>query len=92
MATFAGSQQYDVTSVSFGIEAATGAGGTQPVTVRLYDHEFPRWVPWFADPDCHDHCPCAGQRLWDGPERAFGGHGACRDFPTGDGSLYAGFP
>jgi subtilisin-like proprotein convertase family protein len=36
MATFTGSQQYDVTSVSFGVEEATGAGGTQPVTVRLY--------------------------------------------------------
>ena len=36
MGTFAGGLQYDVTSVSFGVEEATGAGGTQPVTVRLY--------------------------------------------------------
>ena len=36
MGTFAGGQQYNVTSVSFGVEEATGAGGTQPVTVRLY--------------------------------------------------------
>ena len=36
MGTFVGGQQYDVTSVSFGVEEATGAGGTQPVTVRLY--------------------------------------------------------
>jgi hypothetical protein len=37
MATFTGSQQYDVTSVSFGIETANdGAGMGQPVTVRLY--------------------------------------------------------
>ena len=38
MATFTGSQQYNVTSVSFGIETANaaGTGTTQPVTVRLY--------------------------------------------------------
>jgi hypothetical protein len=37
MATFTGSQQYDVTSVSFGIEKANhGSGNGQPVTVRLY--------------------------------------------------------
>jgi hypothetical protein len=37
MATFTGSQQYDVTSVSFGIEAArSGTGLGQPLTVRLY--------------------------------------------------------
>ena len=36
MATFAGGHRYNVTSVSFGVEEATGAGGTQPVTVRLY--------------------------------------------------------
>ena len=36
MGTFAGSHTYSVTSVSFGVEEATGAGGTQPVTVRLY--------------------------------------------------------
>ena len=36
MGTFAGGAQYNVTSVSFGVEEATGAGGTQPVTVRLY--------------------------------------------------------
>ena len=36
MGTFTGGAQYDVTSVSFGVEEATGAGGTQPVTVRLY--------------------------------------------------------
>jgi hypothetical protein len=37
MATFTGSQQYNVTSVSFGIESArSGAGQGQPVTVRLY--------------------------------------------------------
>ena len=36
MATFVGGAQYNVTSVSFGVEEATGAGGTQPVTVRLY--------------------------------------------------------
>lgn len=37
MATFTGSQQYDVTSVSFGIDtAASGTGMGQPVTVRLY--------------------------------------------------------
>src|ERR1043166_3716552 len=36
MISFVGSNQYNVTSVSFGVEQATGAGGTQPVTVRLY--------------------------------------------------------
>ena len=37
MATFTNSQQYNVTSVSFGIETArSGAGSGQPVTVRLY--------------------------------------------------------
>jgi hypothetical protein len=37
MAAFAGSQQYNVTSVSFGIESAqSGTGAGQPATVRLY--------------------------------------------------------
>jgi hypothetical protein len=37
MATFTNSQQYQVTSVSFGIElASSGTGAGQPVTVRLY--------------------------------------------------------
>jgi hypothetical protein len=36
MNTFVGGAQYNVSSVSFGVEEATGAGGTQPVTVRLY--------------------------------------------------------
>ena len=36
MNTFVGGAEYNVTSVSFGVEEATGAGGTQPVTVRLY--------------------------------------------------------
>ena len=36
MTTFVGASDYNVTSVSFGVEEATGAGGTQPVTVRLY--------------------------------------------------------
>jgi len=37
MATFASQQQYNVTSVSFGIEnAVSGTGSGQPVTVRLY--------------------------------------------------------
>jgi hypothetical protein len=37
MAAVNGSQQYNVTSVSFGIEVATsGSGQGQPVTVRLY--------------------------------------------------------
>jgi hypothetical protein len=37
MATFTGSQQYNVTSVSFAIEIANdGAGAGQPVVVRLY--------------------------------------------------------
>lgn len=37
MATFTGSQQYNVTSVSFGVETArSGAGSGQPLTVRLY--------------------------------------------------------
>ena len=36
MTTFVGGSDYNVTSVSFGVEEATGAGGTQPVTVRLY--------------------------------------------------------
>jgi subtilisin-like proprotein convertase family protein len=38
MATFAGGQQYNVTSVSFGIENAdaSGTGTTQPIDVRLY--------------------------------------------------------
>ena len=30
MGNFVGGQQYNVTSVSFGVEEATGAGGTQP--------------------------------------------------------------
>ena len=36
MTTFVGGSDYNVTSVSFGVEEATGAGGTQPVTVRLH--------------------------------------------------------
>jgi subtilisin family serine protease len=37
MNTFTGGQEYDVTSVSFGIEQATSGSGTgQPVTVNLY--------------------------------------------------------
>ena len=36
MSSFIGATQYNINSVSFGIEEATGAGGTQPVTVRLY--------------------------------------------------------
>ena len=37
MTTFTGDAQYDVTSVSFGIENASSGGGTgQPVTVNLY--------------------------------------------------------
>jgi len=37
MATFTGGQQYDVTSISFGIESATSGTGTgQPLTVNLY--------------------------------------------------------
>ncbi len=37
MASFTGSQQYNITSVSFGIELANDGDGTgQPVTVRLY--------------------------------------------------------
>ena len=48
MATFTGSQQYNVTSVSFGIETANaaGTGTTQPVTVRLYTtSNFPVGFP-----------------------------------------------
>src|ERR1051325_4254949 len=45
MNTFTGGQEYDVTSVSFGIEQATSGTGTgQPVTVNLYANngaEFP---------------------------------------------------
>jgi hypothetical protein len=37
MQTFTGGQQYDVTSISFGIElASSGSGAGQPITVRLY--------------------------------------------------------
>jgi hypothetical protein len=37
MATFTGSRQYNITSVSFGIQIAQSGGGSgQPVTVRLY--------------------------------------------------------
>ena len=37
MGTFTGGQEYDVTSVSFGIEQAIcGTGTGQPVTVNLY--------------------------------------------------------
>ena len=38
MATFTGSQAYNVTSVSFGIETAnaSGTGTTQPINVRLH--------------------------------------------------------
>src|SRR5205823_3188154 len=37
MATFTGGQEYDVTSVSFGIELAQSGSGTgQPLTVNLY--------------------------------------------------------
>src|SRR5206468_6879 len=37
MATFAGSREYNVSSVSFGIEAAdAGPNQTQPLTVRLH--------------------------------------------------------
>jgi hypothetical protein len=47
MNSFVGSSAYCVTSVSFGIEQATGAGGTQPVTVRLYtsNQPFPTGFP-----------------------------------------------
>src|SRR5436190_12492133 len=36
MATFAGSQQYNVTSVSFAVESARSGSGSQPVSVRLH--------------------------------------------------------
>ncbi|PWT83959.1 MAG: hypothetical protein C5B58_05595 [Acidobacteria bacterium] len=37
MQTFTGGQEYDVTSISFGIELASSGSGTgQPITVRLY--------------------------------------------------------
>jgi subtilisin-like proprotein convertase family protein len=47
MNSFVGSNAYNVTSVSFGIEQATGAGGTQPVTVRLHtsNQPFPTGYP-----------------------------------------------
>ncbi len=47
MSAFVGANPYNVTSVSFGIEQATGAGGTQPVTVRLYmsNQPFPAGFP-----------------------------------------------
>ena len=46
MAAASGGAAYNVTSVSFGIETATGAGGTQPVTVRLYTtSNFPTGFP-----------------------------------------------
>ena len=49
-----------MTSVSFGVEEATGAGGTQPVTVRLYTNSGGS-IPWRnADPDRDDHDPGAG--------------------------------
>ena len=43
MNTFTGGQEYDVTSVSFGIEQATSGSGTgQPLTVNLYaNHNAP---------------------------------------------------
>ncbi len=47
MSSFVGSNVYNVTSVSFGIEQATGAGGTQSVTVRLHtsNQPFPTGFP-----------------------------------------------
>ena len=47
MTSFVGSNSYNVTSVSFGIEQATGAGGTQPITVRLHtsNQNFPTGWP-----------------------------------------------
>ena len=47
MNSFVGSNPYQVNSVSFGIEQATGAGGTQPVTVRLHtsNQPFPTGFP-----------------------------------------------
>ena len=37
MSTFTGGLEYDITSVSFGIEQATSGSGTgQPLTVNLY--------------------------------------------------------
>ena len=47
MNSFVGSVPYNVTSVSFGIEQATGAGGTQPITVRLHtsSQPFPTGFP-----------------------------------------------
>ena len=47
MNSFVGGFAYTVTSVSFGIEQATGAGGTQPITVRLYtsNQNFPTGWP-----------------------------------------------
>lgn len=42
MGTFTGGQEYDVTSVSFGIELAQSAGMGQPITVNLYaNHGMP---------------------------------------------------
>jgi hypothetical protein len=48
MNTFIGGFSYNVTSVSFGIEQATGAGGTQPITVRLYTSNQPFPTGWPA--------------------------------------------
>jgi len=47
MTSFVGSNTYNVTSVSFGIEQATAAGGIQPVTVRLHtsSQNFPTGFP-----------------------------------------------
>ena len=40
MSDFTGGQEYDVTSVSFGIESAVSGTGTgQPLTVNLYANE-----------------------------------------------------
>ena len=51
MGTFTGGQEYDVTSVSFGIELAQSAGMGQPITVNLYaNHGVPfPGGDWFSN-------------------------------------------
>ena len=46
VASVVGSGQFEVNSVSFGVEQATSSSGTQPVTVRLYTtSNFPSGFP-----------------------------------------------
>ena len=90
MATFTNSQQYNVTSVSFGIEMAT----------RWHRHDSTHYCPplhgnsWSIppgdlDPDCQHYCRRRGPDV-NGLDCAFGGNRAGWNDRADHGSLHAG--